>query len=352
MSDSNSARRAIAEIAFGGVDITKTIQPYLISLSYTDNEEDETDDLQIKIQDRDQLWLEDWLEESIGAAASGDLKIEALIVQKNWLGGGGDSVLPCGTFQLDDVSADGPPSTVTIKATSLPFSGAARQTKKNKAWEAYYLSGIANEIAGNAGMTCMFETASDPYYDRVEQFETSDIEFLSTLCHNAGVSLKVTNLIMVLFDQKAYEEKGSIKTIKKGDGSYVKYKLNTSSADTQYGSCKVSYTDPESGRLISATATAAGDDAKSSQCLSLTFKVASVAEAQTLAEKNLRLHNKFERQISFTLPGDTSLVAGVTVQVEGFGGWSGKYIVKQARHTLSRSGYTTQVTLRRILEGY
>ena len=41
MSNRNIARRTKAEIAFGGVDITKTIQPYLLSVSYTDNEEDE-----------------------------------------------------------------------------------------------------------------------------------------------------------------------------------------------------------------------------------------------------------------------------------------------------------------------
>ena len=51
MSSRNLARRTKAEISFGGIDITKSIQPYLLSISYTDNEEDETDDLQIKIQD-------------------------------------------------------------------------------------------------------------------------------------------------------------------------------------------------------------------------------------------------------------------------------------------------------------
>ena len=49
MSSRNLARRTKAEVSFGGIDITKSIQPYLLSISYTDNEEDETDDLQIKI---------------------------------------------------------------------------------------------------------------------------------------------------------------------------------------------------------------------------------------------------------------------------------------------------------------
>ena len=81
MSSRNLARRTKAEVSFGGVNITKSIQPYLLSITYTDNEEDETDDLQIKIQDRDDLWLMHWLDEisenlswasSSGGSGSGD----------------------------------------------------------------------------------------------------------------------------------------------------------------------------------------------------------------------------------------------------------------------------------------
>ena len=64
------ARRAAVEVAFAGVDITDSIRPYLLSLTYTDNEEDESDDLQIKLQDRDALWLESWLDELIAATAA------------------------------------------------------------------------------------------------------------------------------------------------------------------------------------------------------------------------------------------------------------------------------------------
>ena len=84
----------------------------------------------------------------------------------------------------------------------------------------------------------------------------------------------------------------------------------------------------------------------------VTAKVASIAEAQTLAAKQLRLHNKYSRTATFTFPGDPSKVAGVTATLEGWGAWDGKYIIKQSKHSLGSSGYTTQTVLRRILEGY
>lgn len=440
MSDKNQARRTTAEIAFGGTDITSSIRPYLTSLTYTDNEEDEADDLQIKLQDRDGIWLEKWLNDAIHAAASTvsteateegttyrvtpaiglnvrsgpgtnygklgalpygteitvtgisngwatiqysgqtayvsaqyieevsgsqaegsseastatGLAVQAVFVRENWNNDGKDTLLDCGQFELDSIKASGPPATITIKATSLPFNAQIRQTEKTKAWEAYTLSGIAQEMAGANGMACLYESASDPYYERVEQYKVSDINFLSQLCHDAGISLKATNNILVLFDQADYEAKDPTFTVKRGSGSYTKYDLSVGTADAQYSSCRVRYADPTTGQVIEGIAYAEDYEAddENNQQLEVTAKVASIAEAQTLAAKQLRLHNKYSRTATFTFPGDPSKVAGVTATLEGWGAWDGKYIIKQSKHSLGSSGYTTQTVLRRVLEGY
>ncbi len=215
MSNKNLARRTKAEISFAGVNITKSIQPYLLSLSYTDNEEGEADDLQLTLQDRDGLWLVNWLAEAVETAAAGQLKMQAVLVQENWQGGGVDKLLDCGTFELDSVTAQAPPATVTIKGTSLPYSAQIRQTLRTKAWEAYSLSGIAGQLAAENGLSLMWEAAADPFYSRIEQVQTSDIAFLTKLCQNAGISLKATGQLLVLFDQAAYEQKPSVYTIQR-----------------------------------------------------------------------------------------------------------------------------------------
>lgn len=427
MSNKDNARRTAAQIAFNKADITTSIGPYLKSMTYVDNEEDETDEIQIQVHDRDSIWMEKWLNDAIDAAsstsssssdtpsgggetvytvvkgdtlsgiaakygttyqeiakangiknpnliypgqqfkipgtgggeASGDvsadpgLKIDAVIVRENWTGGGKDAVLPCGEFELDSVAASGPPAVINIKGTSLPFTAQVRQTKKSKAWENYTLSGIANEMARANGMVCMYESASDPFYSRVEQVKTSDIQFLETLCHKAGISLKATNRTLVLFDQAAYESKAAVFTIKRGGGAYTKYKTNVGTADTQYSSCRVSYVDP-TGKCIVGIAKVEDykADAKNNQQLEITAKVADTDEAKALAEKMLRKHNRYAKTASFTLPGNPDLVAGVTVMLEKWGGWDGKYIITQAKHTVGGSGYTVQIKLRRVLEGY
>jgi phage protein D len=349
MSDKDTARRAGVEVGFGGVDVTRSLKKYLLSVVYTDNEEDEADDLQIRIVDRDDTWLVDWLSES--GEATG-LSVQASIVRENWNSDGKDKILDCGTFELDSIDADGPPSTITMRATSLPYSSRIRQTKKNKAWESYNLSGIANEIAASNGMKCMYESANNPKYGRLEQIKTSDIKFLSRLCRDAGISLKVTNDTLVLFDQATYEAKGAVFNIKRNSKAYLKYRLSSSEADTLYASCRVSYAGP-TGK-IEGTAYAEDYNAKdkNNQRLEVTAKVSSIAEAKELAAKKLRLHNKHEKTADFTLPGNPDIVAGVTVTLEGWGMWSGKYMVSQSRHSVSGSGYTTQIKIRRVLEGY
>lgn len=348
MNHADLSRRTEVEIVFDGADITNSIKPYLLSVTYTDNEEGETDDLQVKVQDRDGEWLQSWLDRAIAAAAGAKLTFSAAFTQKNW---GNDATLPTGDFELDGVSYDDPPATAAVKGTSLPFSAPIRQTKKSKAWENYALSGIAGEIAGANGMRLLFESANDPFYERVEQRKTSDSAFLAKLCKDAGISLKATDGALVLFDQAVYEAKPPVRTIRKGaKGGYTKVSLSTGAADHQYGSCRVSYVDPGSGKCIEGTYSA--NEEETGQCLEISAKVADAGEAKALAEKRLRLHNRLTRFASFSFPGDPALVASVTVQLEGWGGWDSKYIVKRAVHTVDTSGYTTKINARRCLEGY
>lgn len=74
----------------------------------------------------------------------------------------------------------------------------------------------------------MFESAFDPFYTRKEQVQESDITFLQRLCKAAGISLKVTAKMIVLFDAAAYEKKSAVRTIKRGAADVKRYSFNTS----------------------------------------------------------------------------------------------------------------------------
>lgn len=285
---------------------------------------------------------------SSSGSVSGALKIQCAMFRRNWDGSGADKILECGQFELDSITSQGPPATVTIKATSLSYGNSIRQTKKTFAWENYYLKSIAKRITENNGMGLMYLSSQNPKFSRQEQYKESDIAFLKRLCHDAGCSLKVTNNILVIFDQAEYEAKPSIKTLEIGDGC-ERYKLSTKDEDS-YTSCRVSYTKSD-GTVISSTVYVDdyNPDDEKNQCLKITRRVSSKAEATKLAHEMLRLHNKFAFEGTFTYPFDPSLCAGCTVRLgESYGAFKGKYMIKRASHKIDSSS-TTQITLRHVL---
>ncbi len=431
------ARRVSVSFSLNGVDITEDMKPYFLSLTYTDYEEGESDDLQVTFQDRDEVWLTSWLEELVakssetveaestsdwyigqevtvsgrcqytsygtgspgvtltnhvgkitylnlksgipypihvdhygwfaesqvtGGSSSGSesesevsaTSISATITMEGWNGKSSTLSLPCGSFELDSVEVGGPPSTVTLKGVGLPFTCNIRQTEHTKGWECCSLSQIAREMATENGLGCLYESKSDPYYERVEQYHTSDIAFLLKLCQDGGISLKATNNTLVLFDQLTYEHKDSVLVIRRKGRGYTKYKLYASEADSEYASCRVSYTDPLTGAVCSATAYVSDYDAdlETNQQLEISQKVGSVAEALAVAKAQLRRHNKFAKTAVFTLAGNCNVVGGAVVELADFGSWDGSYMVYEAKHSVGSGGYTVQVKLRRVLEGY
>lgn len=357
MIDKSLARRTEIQIYFENVDISAQLRNYLLAMTYTDNEEDRSDDLQITLDDRENVWLGEWLNTSgqsqsaeQGSSVKG-AQLHAVIIQKNWLGDGRDRQLDCGTFEIDSVDGSGPPAKVVIKGTSIPYTSKIRTQKKTKAWEKIKLSAIAAEIAAGGNMQAMFESAYDPLYSRKEQIKQSDIEFLQGLCKAAGISLKVTANIIVLFDAAEYERKPAVRTITRGNADVKSYRFATNFKDCAYSSCHVVYDNPLTMQKIEATYTPESGECGNGQVLEVNERVADAAEAYLLAQKRLRQKNKGEYQAEFTLVGDVGLVAGLTVDVVGWGAFDGKYIIECATHNVT-GGYTVNLKLRRVLEGY
>ena len=432
MSAKNEARRVELRLKFQNVKPPLNINKYLTSITYTDEEEDNADDLQLVFDDRERKWLGEWLKitptivrttkqvnkevaadnvvnytvkkgdtlwaiakqylgdgkkytqiaqenniknpnliypgqvfkitvggevktsvsevmETVTQAAQPKL-IQATIVQKNWHDNGKDVVLDCGTFELDSVDASGPPTKITLKGTSIPYTSTMRTAKKNRAWENCNLKMIAEQIGKEAGLSVMYLATNNPKYKRKEQVQKSDISFLQKLCKAAGLALKVTIMTVVIYDAAEYDNKPAIKTIKFGGKDYISYKLGTSLHDTAYTSCHVSYTDPDSKETIESTYTPDSKDG-TGQVLEVNEKVSSTKEAYELAKKRLREKNTQQFTASFTMVGDVQLVAGACVKLKGFQIFDRKYKITKATHKLT-GGYTTDIELKQVLEGY
>lgn len=338
---------------FAGANISVDVAKYLIDMTYVDNEEGETDELSLKLDDREGTWLKNWLNTKLEPQEKKAFKgkiLQGFIVAQDWTGPGDTRALNCGIFEIDSVSYAGPPATLSIKATSIPYAGSLRQTLHNKEWENTNLQTIAGKIAGDCGMQLMYLSQFNPEYKRKEQIKKTDISFLAELCGQAGLALKITAQQVVIFDQAQFEAIPPVYYITAGSSNIKSYSLSTKTTDVSYSKAHVIYKDPLTQETIEAEYEPPNAN-KDGQTLEIKQKVSNKAEALQLAQKMLRAKNKGETSASFKLVGDVALVAGVTVMVQGYGEYDGRYIIEQATHKIT-GGYEVSLKMRSCLDGW
>lgn len=335
------ARRSGLELTYNGVNITTGLKPHLKGWSYTDNMSGQSDDLQITLEDQKHLWVSDWFPEK-GATLSAE------VVRGNWETNGQKDSLNIGVFEIDEIGVDD--FSVTIKALSIPEgSGSMRGEDKNKAWEAITLSGVAGDIAGSNGMGILFDSSYNPFFDRLEQTEQTDLVFLQKQCDDAGLSLKIGEGKIIIFDDVKYEQANPITTIDRSKFPRISFSAKTT-LNGIYSACTVEYTDASKNETFKFTFTPPNAP-KTGKVLHINQRVTSVAEAELLAKRSLRKENVKETDFSLTLPGDTRFLAALTVILTGWGVFDGKYIITQATHS-QQGKYEVKLQLRRCLEGY
>lgn len=337
----SSVRRTSISLLYDGVNISRDIAPFLISLTYTDQSHGKSDDLQIALQDVKGDWKGSWFPEK-GASLTAEIHVE------NWLREGDNRVLPCGKFQIDEITFKGPPSTIDIKAVSVPVTSSARQQKRTKGWEDIKLSKIADEIASNHGLSLFWDSSDDPLLERRDQIEMSDLAFLKQECERAGLALKVTDDQVVIFREQEYEDRGVVDEI---NFASITEKLVTSfsfrtKATGTFKGAKVQYSDPASSETFEVYTSAENIDTNG-QDLNVNERVTSEAEAEKLAQDRLYQANKREVTGLFSMVGNMAMLGGSMIDVVGFGKFDGKYFIEKAVHSYSRGGYTTQIDVRK-----
>ncbi|MDR3353945.1 MAG: hypothetical protein LBO21_02760, partial [Synergistaceae bacterium] len=337
LPETQDPRRTRIILIYEGADISEDVSPYLLSFEYTDKYSGETDDLQITLGDKDRLWQDPWYPDK-GAM------ISASIITENWAAPGEALSLYCGTFEIDEIEVSESPLQVSIKATSAPRSSSLRNESKNKNWEGYKLSGIAGDIASNAGLSLEYLAQLDPLYDTRNQVEQDDLSFLRKLCADDALAIKVTDTKIVIFDEEEYEGREAVSSIERGSFRILSMNIRTKLADT-YKSAKVKYSDTAKD-VTHVSLIDDGGVQESGQTLQVNQRVRSKGEAERLAKSKLHEANKHEVTGSFTLAGDIGLVAGANVEVSGYGKFNGTYFIESAKHSYGEGGYTTQIKIR------
>lgn len=379
------ARQALPSLVVGGVDILMGLASQnILSFCYTDNTSDQADDLSIEIADPHRIWMQRYLPKK-------GVEIQASIIISDWNAPLDNRTLRCGTFYVDNVGMRGPPNVVGMRGTSIPTNTGLKTEKRTKSWENQDLKAIAGEIAGNNGLTLVYDAQNNPTVKRTDQMEKADIQYIRERAKDNSLSVKIHDKKLVIYSEQEYEAKEVAFTLIYGKKNILSYEFNSKVDDT-YASAENSYVNPETGKLTTTTFTPSKPPEGTgsvnkinervdvdkdglpdySQTLKSRWKedlpqydydndaaAQNDGKGEKIQERSeqkckskLREKNKRERQCSIATHGNISYLSGISFQLVGFGIFDGKWFAESTIHEISEGGYTTQLRLRTALEGY
>jgi len=334
----DTVRKAKFKLLYNSVDITNDITKYSTSISYTDNDEGESDQVEVSLEDVDALWRNNWY------PVKGD-KLSLSIGFND-----DDTLVSCGTFEIDEITISGPPDVVTIKAIAAGIKKAIR-TKNSKSFENQTLKQIANYIATKNKLTLVGNIANIQF-ERVTQHREKDLGFLRRISMEYGYlfSVRDNKLIFTsVFDIEAG------KVVLEIDRSEIRsYSLKDKTADT-YKAANVKYHNPGDNSVKKASVTTLSNkdnvtykQISTEDTIEIRSKAENPAQAELKATAALHKHNSTQQEGTINIEGNPVFVAGNNILLTGFGIMSGKYYVKKSTHKIDKSGgYVTTGDIKR-----
>jgi len=317
------------QVTWAGREVTVSLAPYILSMTYTDHAHGRSDELEISLEDLGGGWKDGWYPQK------GDV-ITARIGYR------GAPLLPCGDFQIEEFEAKGPPDTAHVRALSAGVTRPLR-TKNSKAYEGVSLRGIAAEVAARHGLTLVGQVA-DLRLKRVTQNQERDLGFLKRIAYEHGQVFAVKGDQLVFMERSDLTEREPVATLTRS--GITSYSIRDKGLTT-YKGARACYDDPwDKATHEGAASTDAPDGVE--DAVKLTGRSQSADHARLQARAALAAANEARFTGSVEVMGDTRLTAGNTVELAGLGRLSGVYLISSSRHACSReAGYTTHIEVTR-----
>jgi len=351
-------------IKIGDKDVTSNIHSRLISLTMTDEKEFQADSVIIQLDDSDGLV---------------ELPERGVVLSLS-LGWKGSSLLPKGSFIVDEISHQGAPDTVTIKARSIDF----RQkfsVQNEGSWHQKTLGEIVDDIAQrNSLKPGVDKSLASIVISHIDQTNESDTVFLTRLANrNGGIVSVKDGVLLMLKPGRGINASGNAlpqRTILRRSGDSHKFSIADRTSYTGVIARWQDTKNPKQSQQVSVerkektqTATTAQHPnaktvAKSQQekadkydqymagapSKPLTLKQIFPNQAQAKQTAEARWKQLQRRTVDFAINlsmGDENLCPEMIVNVSGFKPVidAQRWVVSKVTHTIDQSGFVTTVAL-------
>ena len=313
-------------IVADGADITTLINDRLLLLRTTDKPGMESDDFELRIDDRD----------SAVSLPSRGASIEV------FLGYSGTALTRLGRYTVDEVELSGPPDTLVIRGKASDMRGSGKTTRSGS-WESVSLTNIVNDVAARNGWQPVCPVAT--VVPRADQLSESDFNFIIRLAKQYDCTAKVADGKLLVSQRQAGQSAsgkvlGAI-TLTRSDVSRWQFRLADRST---HKAVSTKHQDKKIGKL--AIITLDNEDAPDGLPPVHTDRhiYPNKSAAEQAAKARLSAFNRSTAAVRLEMPGRTDLFAERSINAQGFKtGLDGEYLVDSVEQVFTQSGWSTTV---------
>ena len=313
-------------IVANGSDITSLINDRLLLLRTTDKPGMESDEFELRIDDRDGLV-------TLPARGAG---IEV------YLGYAETSLVRLGRYVVDEIEVSGPPDTIVIRGKASDMRGTGKSIRSGS-WEDVPLSKIVSDIAARNGWTPACTIATK--VARADQLHESDFSFVTRLAKQYDCTAKVGDgKLMVMQRQAGLSASGKVIgaiTLTRSDVSRWQFRLGDRNA---HKTVAAKHQDKKTGKL--SVVSLDNDDVPDGLPAVHTDRHIhpNKTAAESAAKARLAAFNRSTAGVRLEMPGRTDLFAERSINAQGFKvGLDGEYLVDSVEQTFTQAGWSTTV---------
>jgi hypothetical protein len=306
------------ELEYEGVEATRVLSERLLCVGITERFNEQLSEARLVFEDSDGRWRGSWFPK-----AEERLRLKL---------GNSEQVRDFGLYRIYEVNYTGDRSGERIEI--LAVSGTERLYEKR--WASYRqqpLKAVVETVAGRHGLRVVGEIGGTLAFEA--QRNESDMAFLHRLAKRYGYVMKMEGSELIFTSHSQIDDSPSVATIRRGD---VKSYQFSDKAIGTYKRCVVRGFNAKTRQVLEGTA-GTGEPV----LYAVESGIDSTSEATERAREHLKETNRKKTHCELTLPGDSRLLSGMTIELNGFGVFDGKYVVEQTQHRVERSGYETSL---------
>ncbi|WP_434573118.1 phage late control D family protein [Pseudomonas sp. Z3-8] len=313
-------------IVADGKDITALINDRLLSLRTSDKPGMDSDDFELRIDDRDQAV-------ALPPRGAG---VEV------YLGYTGQALTRLGRYTVDEIELSGPPDTLVIRGKASDMRGSGK-TVRSGSWENVPLQQIVRDVAARNGWqpVCPVQTK----VPRVDQLNESDYNFITRLAKQYDCTAKLADgKLLVMPRQGGQTASGknlSPVVLRRSDLSRYQFRLGD--RNTQKA-VRTKHQDKKSGAL--KVVELDNDDLPNGLPAVHTDRhiYPNKSAAEQAAKARLAAFNRSSAGVRLEMAGRTDVFAERSIIVQGIKpGLDGEYLAEAVEQLFTSSGWTTTV---------